>query len=98
MEILSSKSSINVGLSVISLIVFMFIKLLIFFYSTRVAAIQKDGQKAQKGYKKYYYNFLFLGTEREHTSFYSSHQIILNMLKDPVLGFALVFFYHIPMV
>lgn len=98
MKIMSSKSFINIAISIICLISFMFIKLLVFFYSTRVANIKKNERRTEKGYKKYYYNFLFLGEGVNHDSFYSNNQLILNMLKDPVLGFALVFFYDTPIL
>lgn len=97
-EIRSGKSSLNIALALICLIAFMFIKLLVFFYSTRVALIHQEGSKSEKGYKKYYFNFLFLGENRRHDCFYAKHQVILNMLKDPVLGFALVFFYNSPLM
>lgn len=98
MVVLSPKSAINIAVSLICMILFMFIKLMIFFYSTRVAIISKEASRSEKGYKKYYYNFLFLGEENKHETFYQNHQMILNMLKDPVLGVALVFFYNTPVM
>lgn len=73
MKIMSSKSFINIAISIICLISFMFIKLLVFFYSTRVANIKKNERRTEKGYKKYYYNFLFLGEGVNHDSFYSNN-------------------------
>lgn len=31
-------------------------------------------------------------------SYYSKHHLILNMLRDPVLSFGLIFFYDIPVL
>jgi hypothetical protein len=74
----------------------IFVKVVIYFYSTRVAIIKNLKSKGGKGYKKSNFNFLFLSEKNHCTSYYSHHQLILNMIKDPILAVILVFFSEYP--
>jgi hypothetical protein len=76
----------------------IFVKIYLFFISTRVAIIRKEGGKAEKGYKKSYFNFLFLNEETDCASWYSKHQMILNLVKDPFLALFLVFSSKTPIM
>lgn len=96
-EIRSSKSSANIFSSLVVFIVMLFLKLILYFYSTRIANIRSMKKSLQeKGYVKNYYNFLFLSQENHGTSYYAHHQTILNLIKDPILAFFLVFCSETP--
>ena len=69
----------------------IFTKVVLYFLSTRVAVIKDMGFKKEKGYTKSYYDFLFLQEENKRDSLYAKHQMVLNLIKDPILGFILVF-------
>jgi ABC-type multidrug transport system fused ATPase/permease subunit len=91
-EIRSSKSMINIAAAIIIFLVMVFIKIYLFFISTRVAIIRTEQNEMAKGYKKHYYNYLFLNEETDCENWYSKHQMIMNLVKDPFLAFFLVFF------
>ncbi len=95
----SKLSSINFFLAMIFLVTFMFTKVVLLFKSGRIASIRAAGpNESIKGYKKYYYNFLFLSRENHCSNFYSNHAVILNLFKDPILSLILVFGSKIPIV
>lgn len=77
-------------------ILMVFMKVVLYFYSTRIAIINSMKTQTEKGYTKYYYNFLFLSAENKNDSYYSRHSTILNLIKDPFLALILVFFSEIP--
>lgn len=87
---------INIGASIIIFLLMIFTKIYLFFISTRIANIRDEGGRAEKGYKKHYYNFLFLNGETDCASWYSKHQMVLNLIKDPFLAFCLVYFSNSP--
>lgn len=97
-EIRSNKSLVNIGAAVITLLVMVFTKIYLFFVSTRVASIREDKTKAEKSYKKYYYNFLFLNEDTDCANWYSKHQMILNLVKDPFLALFLVYASKAPLL
>jgi len=62
-EVRSGNSAINIFSALLCLLSMMFIKVILYFKSTRVAVIKKAGTQAEKGYKKNYYDFLFLSED-----------------------------------
>lgn len=97
-EVRSSKSAVNIFTALLFFMCMMFIKVLLFFKSTRIAIIKKEGVQGEKGYKKNYYNFMFLSERNHGQNYYSNHQEILNLIKDPILAFFLVFFSKKPTI
>jgi Sec-independent protein translocase protein TatA len=95
-EIRSSKSLYNIATGTTILVVMLFAKVYLFFVSTRMANIKESNKEIGKGYKKHYYDFLFLNKDQHCDDWYSKHHVILNLLKDPVIAFCLVFFSKIP--
>ena len=90
-EIRSSKSLINIAAAIIFFLAMVFVKIYLFFISTRVAIIRTEEGDQAKGYKKFYFDYLFLNEETDCRNWYSKHQMILNLVKDPFLAFFLVF-------
>lgn len=86
----------NIFTAVVLFIVMIFTKVILYFLSTRVAVIKDMGNQKEKGYTKNYFNFLFLQEHNKKDSYYSKHQLVLNLIKDPILGLFLVFFSEIP--
>ena len=74
----------------------MISKIYLFFVSTRVAIIRQEKNTTEIAYKKHYYDFLFLNKDTDCASWYSKHHMILNLMKDPLIAFSLVFFRKIP--
>lgn len=72
-EVRSSKSAVNIFTALLFFMCMMFIKVLLFFKSTRIAIIKKEGVQGEKGYKKNYYNFMFLSERNHGQNYYSNH-------------------------
>ena len=77
-----------------------FLKIILAFYSSRIAKVNNRLETSikEKGYRKEYFNFQFLSEENKKDSFYSNHQMILTLVKDPLLSVFLVFLSEIPAV
>ena len=97
-EVRSSKSAVNIFAALLFFIGMTFIKVILYFKSTRIAIIKKNGQHEEKGYKKNYFSYLFLSEENHGQNYYSHHQEVLNLIKDPILAVFLVFCSKSPMV
>jgi hypothetical protein len=97
-KVRSKLSGVNLFLSLLFLGVFMFTKVVLLFKSGRVASIKSKGVMETKGYKKYYYDYLFLSRDNHGKNFYSHHQSIMNLFKDPILSILLVFCSKIPLL
>ena len=92
----SKVSIVNIAFACCIGIAFLFIKVYLFFISTRIAIIRGEERQAEIGYKKHYYNFLFLNKDTDCKSWYSKHQMILNLVKDPCIALFLVLTSKIP--
>lgn len=93
----SAISGVNVFASLLLMMIMMIVKILIYFYSTKVAYIKEAKSGDQElAYTKLYYNFLFLSKDNHKGSYYANHKVILNLIKDPLLSIFLVFFSEIP--
>lgn len=90
-EVRSSNSAPNIFAALLFFIAMVFLKVVLYFKSTRIATIKKAGAHAEKGYMKNYYNFMFLSEHNHGQNYYSHHQEILNLIKDPILAIFLVF-------
>lgn len=95
MEIRSSKSLYNIASGMVFFAVLVFTKIYLYFLSTRVAIVRFD-DKRNKGYKKHYYEFLFLNRDTDCANYYSKHQYVLNLIKDFGLASSLVLFSRVP--
>jgi hypothetical protein len=91
LEIRTNNSMINIAVAILFLVGLMFTKLYLFFISTRVAKIRNETDIKEKGYRKRYLDYMFLSKETHANSWYSLHQMVINLLKDPVISVFLVF-------
>lgn len=84
----------------IVLIGMTFLKIILGFYSSRLAKVNNRLETSikEKGYRKEYFDFQFLSAENKKDSFFSNHQMILTLVKDPILSIFLVLFSEIPAV
>lgn len=82
---------INIAVAILFLISLMFTKLYLFYISTRVAKVRTQTNVKEKGYRKYYLDYMFLSKETHPNSQYSLHHMALNLLKDPIISIFLVF-------
>jgi hypothetical protein len=98
MKLLSLKASINVFLGLVFGIVLVFTKVILFFKSTRVAIIKKNAHNEEKAYINLYSSYLFMSKHNDGKSYYSNHQLIFNLMKDPLLAVTLVFCSKVPFV
>lgn len=97
MEIRSNKSLYNLSSGIVFFVVLIFTKIYLFFLSTRVAIIKFDDAR-NKGYKKHYFDFLFLNRDTDCLTYYSKHQYVLNLIKDFGLASSLVLFSKTPVL
>lgn len=75
MRIRSTKTPINILFAMVMLIILAFLKVVISFYSSRLAVVN-DRTKTnikEKGYRKLYSDFYFISDDNKNDSFYSNH-------------------------